>query len=267
MTSVTFTVDLEDPYEEYAKDGRYVERTHYILDMCDELGCKATFFTVGRVAESVPDLVAEIARRGHEVAYHSHAHRSLTEETPERFARETATDKKLIEDITAQPLAGFRAPRFSLTPQSAWALDILKEQGFLYSSSIMPTKLSLFGFQDVPPHAFRWPNGLIELPLPTAPLLGNFRIAYLGGIYMYLLPSVITQRFIRTANSNEILWTYTHPYDFDRAEPWRAMAHTPLWANLVLRFGRLFAERKIGKLLRSSAAPPLRERINPKLPA
>lgn len=261
MTNVAFTIDLEDPYEEYARDGRYVERARYILELCDTLERKATFFTVGRVAEAAPDLVAEIARRGHEVAYHSHAHVALTEERPERFARETAADKKRIEDVTGQPLAGFRAPRFSLTPQSVWALDVLKDQGFLYSSSIMPTRLSLFGFQNVPAHAFHWPNGLIELPLPTAPLFGDFRIAYLGGIYMYLMPDIMTRHFIRSAHENEILWTYTHPYDFDRTEPLRAMPHTLLWAMLILRLGRFFAEEKIRRLLRNSSGTTLVESI------
>ncbi|MBV8060207.1 MAG: polysaccharide deacetylase family protein [Alphaproteobacteria bacterium] len=257
MKKISFTVDLEDPYDIYAVNGRYVDRTRHILNMCDALNRKATFFTVGRVAEAVPDLIAEIAKRGHEVAYHSHAHVSLTKETPENFARETAMDKKLIESITGKPLTGFRAPRFSLTPQSVWVLDVLNEQGFQYSSSIMPTKLSRFGFQNVPTYAFRWPNGLVEFPLPTAALYDDFRLGYLGGIYMYLLPTFVTRYFVRKAADNEVLWTYTHPYDFDPFEAVQSMSDTPTWAMLVLRLGRLCAERKLRDLLTEYGGAPL----------
>jgi len=256
---VTFTIDLEDPTERYAPDGRYVALTQRLLDLCDEVQCRATFFTVGRVAESAPELIRAIAARGHEVAYHSHAHVSLTKETPERFRAEGRADKERMEQLTGKPVIGFRAPRFSLTPQSQWAIDVLAELGFRYSSSIMPTGASLYGFNDAPRKAFRWSNGLIEFPLPVA---GNYRLPYLGGIYLYALPFFITRHWLKRAAADEVLWTYTHPYDFDREQLFTAMPNTPHWISFVLWLSRRVAERKIRALLRHGAALPLGERLD-----
>lgn len=256
---VSFTIDLEDPTERYAPEGRYAVLARHLLDFCDEFHCHATFFTVGRVAESSPQLVRDIAARGHEVAYHSHAHVPLTEENPERFRRETASGKQRFEQLTGNPVLGFRAPRFSLTPQSAWALDVLKELGFLYSSSIMPTAASLYGFQQAPRTAFRWPNGLLEFPLPVAEI-GRLRIPYLGGIYLYALPGWLTRHWLAQAAQGEVLWTYTHPYDFDREEKFTPMPHTPLWVSAVLWLARRVAEKKIRRVLSQGTAATLAER-------
>lgn len=263
---VSFTIDLEDPTERYAPDGRYGVMARRLLALCDEIGCRATFFTIGRVAEASPALVREIATRGHEIAYHSHAHVPLTEETPERFRRESRTDKDRLEQLSGKPVIGFRAPRFSLTPQSIWALDILAELGFRYSSSIMPTDASLYGFKGAPCEAFLWPNGLIEFPLPVANL-GMWRIPYLGGIYLYALPSFLTRKWMGKAAPGEVLWTYTHPYDFDREESFTPMPHTQLWVSGVLWLARRFAEKKVRTLLARGTAAPLGERQPAQAPA
>ena len=258
--TITFTIDLEDPSGRYAPDGRYVAMTHRILDLCDALGRKATFFTVGRIAESAPGLVRNITAKGHEIAYHSHNHVSLTEEEPARFSRESAEDKDRLEQLTGQKLVGFRAPRFSLTTHSLWTLDILAGLGFRYSSSIMPTDVSLFGFPDAPQSPFKWPNGMIEFPLPTA-LLGKYRVPYLGGIYLYTMPFFLVRNFATKAQKNEVLWTYTHPYDFDREARFARMPHTPLWINMILWLARHRAAKKIRRVLELGAAPPLRDRL------
>ena len=211
---VSFTIDLEDPSGVYASEGRYVALARRMLDVCDEAGCRATFFTVGRVAEAAPSLVRDIAARGHEIAYHAHSHVPLTAENPDRFRRESRLDKERLEQLAGKPVIGFRAPRFSLTPATVWALDSLAELGFRYSSSIMPTGASLYGFKTAPRAAFRWPNGLVEFPLPVA-TVGPWRIPYLGGIYLYALPSWVSRRWRAKAAPDEILWTYAHPYDFD----------------------------------------------------
>jgi peptidoglycan-N-acetylglucosamine deacetylase len=257
---VTFTIDLEDPTGFYAADGRYIALTRRLLDLCDEMRCRATFFTVGSVAEAAPQLVRDIAARGHEIAYHSHAHVPLTEEIPERFRRESRADKERLEQLCGKAVIGFRAPRFSLTKQSMWALDILVELGFRYSSSLMPTGASLYGFKDAPRAAFCWPNGLIEFPLPVASV-GPWRIPYLGGIYLYALPSWLTRHWLAQALPDEILWTYTHPYDFDREENFARMPNTPLWVSIVLWAARRVAERKIRAVLARDLAAPLAQQI------
>ena len=253
----TFTIDLEDPTGAYAPGGRYVAMSRRILALCDELGCRATFFIIGRVAEAAPELVREIASRGHEVAYHSHNHVPLTEENPARFRNESREDKDRLEQLTGKPVLGFRAPRFSLTPKSRWVLDVLAETGFRYSSSIMPTGISLYGYPDAPRTPFRWPNGLIELPLPVGP----FGVPYLGGIYLYALPAFLTRLCLARASEKEILWTYTHPYDFDREEPYAPLPDAAGWVSRALYAARRVAENKIRKTLAGGAAAPLGERL------
>jgi polysaccharide deacetylase family protein (PEP-CTERM system associated) len=258
---ISFTVDLEDPTLRYATDGRYIAMTYRILELCDRLKRKATFFTVGRVAESAPQLIRDIAAKGHEIAYHSHNHVSLTDETPDNFKRECTSDIDRLEQLAGYKIVGFRAPRFSLTPQSQWTLDILAELGFRYSSSIMPTEVSLFGFPNVPHEPFAWPNGMIEFPLPVANL-GKYRLPYLGGIYLYTMPFAAIRGFLSKTTPREVLWTYTHPYDFDSTEKFSSMPHTPLWISLTLWFARKNAAKKIQRVLESSQpAPPLRDRI------
>ena len=258
--NVTFTVDLEDPSERYLPAGRYIAMTKRILDLCDEVNRKATFFAVGRVAQSAPQLVQEIASRGHEIAYHTRNHVSLTKEYPTRFRKEAIEDKDRFEQLTGQKLIGFRAPRFSMTPDCLWALDTLAELGFRYSSSIMPTDISLFGFPDVPRTPFVWPNGLIEFPLPVAEL-GKYRLPYLGGIYLYTMPLFALKKFLAQTSPDEILWTYTHPYDFDKSERFTRMPNTPLWISLTLWGARQIAAKKIRHVLELGSAPPLRERL------
>lgn len=258
--TITFTIDLEDPSERYAPDGRYIAMAHRILDLCDELNRKATFFAVGRTAQAAPQLIRDISAKGHEIAYHSHNHVSLTQETPERFRRESSEDKDRLEQLSGKKVIGFRAPRFSLTPQSMWALDVLAELGFQYSSSIMPTDVSLFGFPDMPQVPFAWPNGMIEFPLPVA-LFGKYRLPYLGGIYLYTMPSFALHAFLKRAKADEVLWTYAHPYDFDNTERFARMPHTPLWISLVLWLARRNASKKIRGVLELGNAPPLGLRL------
>lgn len=257
---ITFTVDLEDPTGRYEPDGRYVVMTRKILEMCEKMNRRGTFFVVGRVAQAAPRLLYEIAVKGHEVAYHSRNHVPLTEEIPARFRKETAEDKDRFEQITGYALLGYRAPQFSLTPKSLWAVDALYEAGFRYSSSIMPTAISRFGFPDAARTPSTWPNGLIELPLPVADV-GPLRVPYLGGIYLYACPSFLTKHWIKQAGRGELLWTYTHPYDFDKEDKFARMADTPLWISGILGVARYVAEDKIRALLKSANAPPLCERI------
>jgi peptidoglycan-N-acetylglucosamine deacetylase len=257
---ISLTIDLEDPTEQYAPDGRYVAMTRRILALCEETQRRATFFVIGRVAEAAPQLIKDIAARGHEIAYHSHAHVPLTEEDPARFRRESRADKDRLEQLTGKSVTGFRAPRFSLTPKSIWALDILGELGFCYSSSIMPTNISLFGFPGAPRVPFKWPNGMIEFPLPVAQC-GPLRLPYLGGIYLYAMPFALVRRWAAKADAREVLWTYAHPYDFDREEKFTPMAHTPAWVSFILWAARRRAENKIRKILNIGNAPTLGEFI------
>lgn len=258
MTKITLTIDLEDPDEAYAPDGRYVTMTEKVLALCEETGRKATFFTVGKAAQAAPNLMKRIVEYGHELAYHSHAHVSLTEETPASFAHACTEDKDRFEQLTGTPVLGFRAPRFSLTPETIWATDVLKEKGFAYSSSIMPTQLSRFGFPNASGKPFRWPSGLLEFPLPVA-TFGPLRVPYSGGIYLYALPSFVSDYALRRAQADEVVWTYAHPYDLDAGQPYAPMPHTPAWVSVILWLARQRAETKLRHILNNEIGPTLKE--------
>ncbi len=261
MTSVTLTIDLEDPSGEYTPNGRWATMALCLLDFCDEVQRKATVFTVGRVAAVAPDLIKRIDRCGHEIAYHTHNHVYLTQETPERFRRESVEDKRRFEDLTGKPLAGFRAPGFSLTTQTLWALDILKELGFSYSSSVMPTRISRFGMPDKPITPFEWPNGLIEFPLPVASL-GPLRVPYSGGIYLYALPLWLSLAWARNSGPKECVWTYMHPYDFDVEKKFLRHPHDPYWISLAMWTLRRHAAKKIRKIVSLGHVGTLAERLH-----
>lgn len=258
MKPITLTIDLEDPLQEYATTGRYVDITKHILDLCLALNCKATFFVVGKLARSNPSLIQTIVQHGHEIAYHSHNHVPLTKDTPLNFKAQTAEDKIFIEQISGQPLLGYRAPCFSLTPQTQWATNILTELGFSYSSSIMPTFISRFGFKNAPRAPFRWPCGLLEFPLPVTNF-GPLHLPFLGGIYLYALPSWLTQFALKRAQQSEVLWTYLHPYDLDKTEKFKPFPNTPYFISLILWLARKKAEKK---LLRIFGTPSYRTKIS-----
>lgn len=258
---ITLTIDLEDVSGRYEADGRHVALTRRILALCSELNCKATFFVVGKLAQASPLLIREIAAQGHEIASHSHAHCPLNLDSRDVVVTDLREDKDRLEQLAGQAVVGYRAPCFSLTSSTRWVVDALHEAGYLYSSSVMPTWISRHGMPDAPAAAFRWPNGLVEFPLPTHKILGA-RLPYLGGIYLYAWPEWASFGWAKKALSDAVLWTYAHPYDFDRDEPWGRMPDTPLWASLILRMARCVAERKVRNLiLACGAAAPLKDRL------
>lgn len=259
LPSLTFSLDLEDHRAERSGPPRYAHMTRRILDFLDEIDVRGTVFAVGEVAEAEPDLVREIARRGHEVAFHSYRHRPLTSETRDRFRDETRAGKALLEDLTGAPVAGFRAPVFSLTRRSAWTVDILEELGFVYSSSVLPARHPLHGMPEAPRGPFRWPGGLLELPVPLASL-GPWSLPFLGGIYLRYLPDGVIAR-LRGKASDQLLWTYCHPYDFDPGEPFCRIRDAALWVSVLLWFNRRNSFAKMRKLLSGGSALPFREQI------
>src|SRR3954466_5201174 len=122
---VTFTLDLEDHRESDAQEVRFPHLTRQVLDFLDDRDVRGTFFVVGEVARSEPALVREVAARGHEIALHGWRHVPLTELDPATFRADVARGKALLEDLTGTPVGGFRAPTFSLVPDSRWAVDVL----------------------------------------------------------------------------------------------------------------------------------------------
>jgi len=201
--------------------------TRRILDLLDSFSIKATFFVLGWVAERLPELVKEIHCRGHEIACHGYSHELIYSIGPERFRSDIRRSKALLEDQCGVRVNGYRAPSYSITKQSLWALDILVEEGFTYDSSIFPVLHDTYGIPDAErfPHTLQTGAGpLVEFPLTTLPFqLGwkKMRLPIAGGGYLRLLPSGIIQHGIAGINQRErqpaVL--YFHPWEIDPDQP------------------------------------------------
>jgi polysaccharide deacetylase family protein (PEP-CTERM system associated) len=230
------SVDVEDYFHVAALAGS-IDRAHWdrmeyraedstrrLLDLFDAHGLKSTFFVLGWVARRSPALIREIHDRGHEVASHGMSHLLVYNQTPEEFASETRESKALLEDITGAPVLGYRASTYSITARSLWALDILKEAGFLYDSSIFPIRHDLYGIPDAPqePSRINTPKGasLVEFPMSTAPMFG-VKLPVSGGGYFRLLPYWLTRAGLRKLNfslSRPFIF-YLHPWEVDPEQP------------------------------------------------
>ncbi len=211
------TVDLEDYFHVSAYSGkvrreewdsypsRVAENTDRLLDLLAENNCLATFFVLGWVAEKKPEIVGRVAAAGHEIACHSLLHRKIFDLTPQEFREDTHRAKAVIEDATGKKVVGYRAPSFSVTRESSWALDILAEQGFQYDSSVFPVRHPSYGIPDAPrtPYWINTPSGrILEFPMPTL-AIGSMRSPIGGGAYLRFLPYSYTRWAIRHLNQHE----------------------------------------------------------------
>jgi polysaccharide deacetylase family protein (PEP-CTERM system associated) len=226
--------DLEDYYHVNAFESanrdnwagftsRVVQSTQRVLELLDEASCKATFFTLGWVAENYPELIREIAERGHEVACHSDKHRRIFDMTAAEFRDDTRVAKDRLEQIIGRGIIGYRAPSFSITKDSLWAFEILAETGFRYDSSIFPVDHPNYGMPRGPRGAFRVPTPrgtIVEFPMPTLEL-GGSRSPFGGGAYLRLLPYWYTRWGIRFLNEREgqPACVYVHPWEIDPEQP------------------------------------------------
>jgi polysaccharide deacetylase family protein (PEP-CTERM system associated) len=246
---VTFTLDVED-YSAPGDEPRAVAATHRVLAYLAERNIRGTFFLVGDLADTLPGLVADIVHGGHEVGLHGHCHTPLTETRPDVFRREVAAARARLEASAGRPVTGFRAPTFSLVPSTVWAADVLAETGFEYSSSVLPARSPLYGWPGGPRAPYRWPSGLVELPCPVADV-GPVTNPYLGGVFLRVLPWQAVRYGLRRADNAEVLWSYSHPYDFDPGEPFQPRPDLGRyksrlqWLNrkrMFDRFDRLYAD-------------------------
>ena len=221
------TIDVEewfhtsalDPYiginQWDSLDSRLAPNLQSILEILETRETKATFFVLGWVAERHPNLVREIAEQGHEIASHGYRHRLIYDLTPEKFKDYLARSKKGLEDIIGQPVIGYRATSFSIVKRSLWALDLIREAGFLYDSSIVPIGYhDLYGIDGFPRFPFVHDNGIMEIPPSTLTFLG--RNIPLGGGYFRLLPYWLTRQGINRVNrEGRPAVLYLHPWELD----------------------------------------------------
>jgi polysaccharide deacetylase family protein (PEP-CTERM system associated) len=260
LPGVTFTLDLEDHRPSDDAEVRFPQVTRQVLDFLGARGVRGTFFVVGELAERHPDLVRDVAARGHELGLHGWRHVPLTQLDAVDLREGAARGKALLEDLGGRPVTGFRAPIFSLVAGSRWAVDVLSDVGFTYSSSVLPARSPLFGDPTVPVTPFTWPSGLIELPCPVA-RAGPIGFPYLGGVYLRALPTVASVGLGATCGRGHALWVYCHPYDFDPAEPYWVVPEAGRLGSRLLWYRRTRMFAKVDAVLRGRAAPPLGERV------
>lgn len=227
------TVDVEDYFQVAAFEKvispdswetyecRVAANTDAILAIFAEQQVKATFFVVGWIAERYPEMVRAIDRQGHEIGCHSEKHRKIYDLTPDEFREDTRKAKETLEQIIGKPVNGYRAPSYSITKKSLWALDILAELGFQYDSSIFPVYHDNYGIPDAPRFPYRLEEqGMMEYPISTVKFPGmNLPIA--GGGYFRFFPYWFTRMALRRINrkDQQPFIFYFHPWEIDPGQP------------------------------------------------
>ena len=198
-----------------------VERsTTKILDLLFKRNTKATFFVLGWIAECVPDLIKEIDKQGHEIATHGYYHQLLTEMNPDSFEKDLQRALEVTSRLISQPIVGYRAPSFTITNKTLWAIEILKKYGIEYDSSVFPIKFHPdYGITDAKLDIYRYENNIIEFPMTCVEVFGR-RIPCCGGGYFRLYPYKITKMLLKKCqNQGRSIIFYLHPWEFDYRQP------------------------------------------------
>lgn len=260
MIKPTLTFDVEDSRRTLDLPARYDVATREVLRFLGEQEVRGTFFVVGTLAERDLGLVRDIVESGHELALHGWDHDALDRKEPGQLHAELARGKAVLEDVSGQPCLGFRAPVFSLVPATRWAVEVIHDAGFSYSSSVMPARNPLYGDPDAPRFPFRWPNGLVELPC-TVRKVGPMTVPFLGGIYLRSLPRWFVRRSLSGLPPGTAPWVYAHPYDFDPDERFHVMNGATWLTSRLLFSNRRKALAKLGAVIAGGVAPPLGARV------
>lgn len=204
-----------------------------VLALFDDANVKATFFTLGWVAERYPRLMRRIAEAGHEVASHGWDHARVFTMTPDQFRADLARARSTIEDASGTVVTGYRAPSFSIDARTPWAHAVLADAGYAYSSSIAPVVHDHYGWPDAPRFAYRPlpDHGLIELPVTTVKL-GGRNFAAGGGGFFRLFPYRLSRWAIARVNAQDKRPAifYFHPWEIDADQP--KMYQAPLKSRL-----------------------------------
>jgi len=228
------TCDVED-YFQVSAFAPYIDRDSWptrecrveanmerILAIYERHGVKATFFTLGWIAERYPQMVKNIVAAGHELASHGYGHLRASDQTRAQFDNDIRSSKALLEDIGGQAVIGYRAPSFSIGHANLWALEALQEAGYRYSSSIYPIAHDHYGMPDAPRFAFypHGPDGLLEVPVTTVNMLGR-NLPAGGGGYFRLLPYALSRWMMQKVNreDRQPALFYFHPWELDPGQP------------------------------------------------
>ncbi|HEU4478246.1 MAG TPA: XrtA system polysaccharide deacetylase [Pyrinomonadaceae bacterium] len=250
------TFDVEDYYHVRAfqavirpedwntYEPRVYNNTLKIIELLAPHGIQATFFVLGWVAEQMPDVVKEIQSAGHEIGSHGYGHQLIYDQTPDEFAADLRRSLDVIEGITGSKVRGFRAPSFSVTRGSFWAIEIMRSFGITYDSSVFPILHDNYGIPDAPRHPYEISKDFWEFPMTTVRIFGQ-NIPIAGGAYLRVFPYWLTRWGIRQINSGgEPAIVYLHPWELDPEHPRieaSALSRFRHYANLDKTTARLGA--------------------------
>ncbi len=227
------TVDVEDYFQVAAfesvvrqaewkeYESRVEANTDRLLALFEQYDVRATFFVVGWIGEQYPALIRKIRDLGHEIGCHSYLHRRIYDLGPEEFFRDTKLAKEILEQASGEQVVGYRAPTYTITRKSYWALEILNELDFTYDSSIFPIRHDNYGIPDAPRFPYQVEGmDLIEFPISTALICGR-KIPVAGGGYFRLFPLWFTLRALKRINRVEgkPFVFYVHPWEVDPGQP------------------------------------------------
>jgi polysaccharide deacetylase family protein (PEP-CTERM system associated) len=250
-----------------SRRGRVGGPVQRLVDLFEEWEVRATFFFLGWVAERDPGLVRAVAAAGHEIGSHGYEHKLVNELGPAGFREDIRRTKLLLEEITGHAVRGYRAPTFSITPSTTWALEVLAEEGYAFDSSIFPIRHDRYGFPSFPRRPVRLWFGarpLVEFPLSTWRVLG-LNIPVSGGGYLRHLPLWFTEWGLSAVRRSGLpVLLYVHPWEIDAGQP-----RVPLsWPSRVRHYrgigataerlralvaGRLF--RSVSEVIETTSVP------------
>ena len=260
------TVDVEDWFQvENFSD--VIQRDHWpkyklrisnniqkILELFSKTDIHGTFFVLGWIAERLPKMIEEIAKCGHEIGSHGWSHRTIWNMTRSQFSDDVINTRLLLQDITKQSILGYRAPSFSITQRTLWAMKVLSEAGYMYDSSIFPIHHDLYGIPNARLSVHKTPEGLWEIPLSVLEV-GRFRIPVAGGGYFRLYPRFLTYYAIRSINrAGRPTIVFLHPWEFDPNQPYVSGVG---WKKIARhRVGIARNEKKLAWLLKKIKFAP-----------
>jgi len=266
-----FTVDLEEwfhaNYEDNLFDNnkqyeiRVIDNTERLLELLEKNNSKATFFTLGYIAEKFPSLVRKIHEHGHEVASHGMSHQLVYKQSKDEFREDIRKSKILLEDIIGDNVLGYRAPSWSITSDSKWAWKIIYEEGFKYDASVFPIKNFLYGMPES--DRFKYSVSykekkldLIEVPCSTAKLFGK-NIPFSGGAYFRLFPIQMIEYFMNSVNrEGKPVIFYIHPREIDVDQP---KLHLKFMDSMIHYYGIKSTYRKLEKINKNNYLISIKE--------
>jgi polysaccharide deacetylase family protein (PEP-CTERM system associated) len=266
------TIDVEDWYQTHDfnidickwadMESRVENNTGKILDLLEKHSVHATFFILGCVAGKCPKLIKEISARGHEIGTHGGWHRKVYGQTMEEFREDLLLSKHQLEDLIGKKVLYYRAPSWSISNDTMWALNILEEEGFICDSSIQPFKSPLSGISGAPIAPFHPViNGrklnLLEFP-PTVLKVGWFTLPFAGGLYLRMIPFTAIRHAMKNVNSKRQGMVYLHPWEIDTKQP---RLNVPMHIKLIHYMNLNTTVHKLEGLLKNFNFAPLGEVI------